>query len=341
MPASLMPSGRIRKATAINSSDAANCFGMSILHPCARMRVKSDPCTDRLDHRFTHARSLEHEPHDGYGSDENANAGDLAQPELLRCRIEQRGVAIGESSPRKHGEDDGDEVADRREDEEARVTLGGLEVAGDAEPGEEADIHSGVVPEEGSFAARVLRGEALREHHVDASDVEAAAGKEESEAYVEQCERAGGDTRAADYLQRHAPDKQVAVRKEAAAQIAAKEVQAVVEGAEHAHQRGGLFHAELQMLRRVEDQRRIEDGEAERREDLNEEQRSRSLRSRGEKTLQRIHPGLLCSSTRRVMSSRAHGDVSRVVAFLRVGPRDSATRESVFLAMVVLYVIHV
>src|SRR5438552_19207485 len=83
------------------------------------------------------------------------------------------------------------------------------------------------------------------------------------------------------------------------------------------------------------------DGEAERRENLNEEQRGRSLRSRGEKTLERIHPGLLCSSTRGVMSSRAHGDVSRVVAFLRVGPRDSATRESVFVAIMVIYVIHV
>src|SRR6266699_5308873 len=159
-------------------------------------------------------------------------------------------------------------------------------------------------------AARVLRGEALREHHVDASDVEAAAGKEEGEADVEQCERAGGDTRAAEDLQRHAPDKQVAVRKEAAAEVAAEEVQAVVECAEHAHQRGGRFHAELQMLRRVEDQGRVEDGEAERRENLNEEQRGRSLRSRGEKA--RFHPALLCRSTRRVMSSRAC-DVNRVV----------------------------
>src|SRR6266699_2119890 len=111
-------------------------------------------------------------------------------------------------------------------------------------------------------AARVLRGEALREHHVDASDVEAAAGKEEGEADVEQCERAGGDTRAAEHLQRHASDEQVAVRKEAAAQVTAEEVQAVVECAEHAHQRGGLFHAEMQILRRVEDQGRVEDGAA-------------------------------------------------------------------------------
>ena len=75
----------------------------------------------------------------------------------------------------KNGEDDGDEVADRSEDEEARVTLGGLEMACDAESDEEADVHAGVVPEKCAFAARVLRGEALREHHVDAGDVEAAA----------------------------------------------------------------------------------------------------------------------------------------------------------------------
>ena len=78
------------------------------------------------------------------------------------------------------------EVAEGREDEEARVALGGLEIAGDGEADEEADIHAGVVPEEGAFAARVFRGEALGEHHVDAGDVEAAAGEEKREADVEQ-----------------------------------------------------------------------------------------------------------------------------------------------------------
>ena len=48
-------------------------------------------------------------------------------------------------------------------------------------------------------------------------------------------------------------------------------MQAVVEGAEHAHQRRRHFHRELQMLRRVEDQRRVKDGEAEGRKDLNKE----------------------------------------------------------------------
>ena len=247
-----------------------------------------------FDDRLGAAGPLQHEPHDRNKADENADAGELAQPELLRRRVEQRRVAVGQRFPVEEGEDDGDEVAERREDEEARVTLGGLEMAGGAEPDEEADIHAGVVPEESSFAARVLRGEALREHHVDAGDVEAAAGKEKREADVEQRERAGRDARATEHLQRHASDKQLAVRKETAAQVTAEEVQAVVECAEHAHQRRGLFHTEMQMLRRVEDQRRVEDGEAERREDLNEEQRGRSLRSRGEKAFERVHPALLC-----------------------------------------------
>ena len=160
---------------------------------------------DRLDHRLGSAGPLEHEPHDGDEADENADAGELAQPELLRRRVEQRRIAVGQRFPVEQGEDDGDEVAERREDEEARVALGRLEIAGDAEPDEEADIHAGVVPEEGAFAARVLRGEALREHHVDAGDVEAAAGEEEGEADVEQRERAGRDACATDHLQRHAP----------------------------------------------------------------------------------------------------------------------------------------
>ena len=243
-----------------------------------------DSATDRFDERLGHAGPQEHEPHNGNGSDENGDAGELTQPELLRRRIEKRGVAVSERFPRERGEDDGDEVAERRENEEARIALGGLEVAGDTEPDEEADVHAGVVPEECSLASRVLRGEALREHHVDARDVEAATAEKEGEAEVEQRERAGRDACAAKHLQRHAADEQVAVRKEAAAQVAAKEVQAIVEGAEHIHKRGGLFYTEMQMLRRVEDQRRAENGKTEGREDPNEEQRDRSLRSPGEKT---------------------------------------------------------
>src|SRR6266540_5827847 len=245
-----------------------------------------DRGADHLEYRFGAAGSLEHEPHDRDEADENGDTGELAHMELLSRRVEQRCVAVGQRLPHGQCEDNGDEIAKRGEDEKARVTLGRLEITGDAEPDEEADIHAGVVPKEGSLAARVLRGEALREHHVDASDVKTAAGKEEGEADVEQRERTGRDARAADHLHRHAPDKQFAVRKEAAAEVTAEEVQAVVEGAEYAHQRGGLLYSKIQMLRRVEYQGRVEDGEAERRENLNEEQRSRSLRSRGEKALE-------------------------------------------------------
>ena len=51
------------------------------------------------------------------------------------------------------------------------------------------------------------------------------------------------------------------------------------------------------MLRRVEDQRRVNNGEAECREDLNEEQRVRSLRDRGEKAFQRFHRALISPAT--------------------------------------------
>ncbi len=178
-------------------------------------------------------------------------------------------------------------------------------MASDAEPDEEADVHAGVIPEKSAFAARIFRGEALRKHHVDAGDVEAAAGKEERQADVEKRECAGGDASAAEHLQRHAPDEKVAVRKKTAAQVTAEKVQPVIEGAEHTHQRGGLFHAELQMFRGIEDKGRVEDGEAERRKNLNKEQRSRSLRSLGEAALERFHAALPCRSPRWGMSSRA------------------------------------
>src|SRR6202011_853272 len=142
-------------------------------------------------------------------------------------------VAVGQRLPVEEGEDDGDEIAERREDEKAGITLGPLEVTGDGEPDEESDIHAGVVPEESAFAARVLRGETLRQHHVDAGDVQAAAGEEEGEADVEQRGGASGNASATDHLQRHAPDEEIPVREEAAAEVTAEEVQAVVESAEH------------------------------------------------------------------------------------------------------------
>jgi len=43
------------------------------------------------------------------------------------------------------------------------------------------------------------------------------------------------------------------------------------------------------MLRRVKNQRRVKDGEAECREDLNKEQHGRSFRSRGETAFEKFH----------------------------------------------------
>src|SRR5450432_4616957 len=155
-------------------------------------------------------------------------AGKQAQLELLRRRLAQRRVAVGQRPPRHQREDNGDKVAERREDEKARIALGPLEVTGDGEPDEEADVHAGVVPEESSFAARILRGKTLRQHHIDTSDVETAAGEEKGETDVEHCKRAGRDARAPDDLRRHAPDEKIPVREETAAEVAAEEVQTVV-----------------------------------------------------------------------------------------------------------------
>src|SRR5204862_449324 len=134
------------------------------------------------------ARPLQHEPHNGDEADQNTNAGELTKSKLLRRFIKQYRFATGQRLLVEEGEDDGDAGAERREEVEARVTLGCVEMAGHAE-----------------------------------------------------------------------------------------------------------------------------DGEAERREDLNEEQHCRSLRSVGETAFEKVHPALLCRSTRRVMSSRGT-DVSSAVA---------------------------
>src|SRR5205085_8566722 len=104
-----------------------------------------------------------------------------------------------------------------------------------------------------------------------------AAGEKKREADVEQSQGAGRDARASDHLQRHSADEQVAIGKKAAAEITAEQVQSVIERAEHAHQRRRQFGVQLQMFRRIENQRRIENSEPERGKDLNEKQRGRSL----------------------------------------------------------------
>src|SRR4051812_16732965 len=104
-------------------------------------------------------------------------------------------------------------------------------MARNAEPDKKPDIHAGVIPEKCAFATRILRGEPLRQHHVDAGDIETTAGEEKGETDVEQYEGTGGDAGAPEPLECHASNKQIAVRQETAAQITAEQVQAVVEGA--------------------------------------------------------------------------------------------------------------
>jgi hypothetical protein len=256
-----------------------------------------DGAADRLQDYFSAARPLEHEPHDRNEADENRDTGQLAHPELLRRRLEQRRIAISQRLPIKQSENDRAEVAERRENEKARVTLCSLEITGDAEPYKEPDIHAGIVPKEGPFPARIIRGEPLGQHHIDAGHVEPAAREKESEPDVEERERAGRDASAADDLERHAADKKVPVRKEPPAQVTAEEVQPVVERAEHAHQRRGHFHRQLQMLRRVEDERRIKDGEPKRRKNLNEEQNRGSLRRVGEPVFDCLHRARIWAAT--------------------------------------------
>ena len=77
------------------------------------------------------------------------------------------------------------------------------------------------------------------------------------------------------------------------------------------------------MLRRVEDQRRVENGEAERREDLNEEQHGRSLRSRCETAFEKFHPVFLCRLFRRVLSS---GSKFQPLRSLALAARKWSTR---------------
>ena len=97
---------------------------------------------------------LEQEPNNRDEADEDADAGErragtaAASPRAAACCDRQR-------LPGNSGEDDRDEVADRRENEEARVALGGLEVAGGGKPDEEADVHAGVIPEKSCFATGV------------------------------------------------------------------------------------------------------------------------------------------------------------------------------------------
>jgi hypothetical protein len=189
---------------------------------------------------------------------------------------------------------DRQQIADRGEDEKAGVALCQLVVARHREPDEEAHIHSGVVPEESAFAPDVGGREALGEHHVDAGHVQAAAGQEQRQPPVQQLDRSGGDAAAPDHLQRHATDEQVPVAQEAAPEVAAEQVQAVVECAEHAHDGRRLARRKVEVTRRVQHQRGLQHRVAQRGEGLDEKERRGALRDPRESVgqgLQGIHQG--------------------------------------------------
>ncbi len=147
--------------------------------------------------------------------------------------------------------DNGKDVADGRENEQAGVALGQLVVAGNRETDEETQVHARVVPQESRFAAVVLRFETLGQHHVQAGDVQAAAGQKQRQSPIEQSGRAAGGQRGAKYLQHHAADEQVAIAQETAAEVTAEQMQTVVERTEHAHQDGGVSCRKIQVSRRI------------------------------------------------------------------------------------------
>src|ERR1043166_7421408 len=81
------------------------------------------------------------------------------------------------------------------------------------------------------------------------------------------------------------------------------------------------------MLCRVEDQRRVEHGEAERRKDLNEKERGRPLRSPGKTAFEKFHPASLCRPLCWAMSRPTYqqGDFGKaaehIIRFFLVFPR--------------------
>ena len=77
----------------------------------------------------------------------------------------------------RHGDDDRRRVAQRGEQEQRAVVFRQLEITGDGKADEEPEVHTGVVPQERRFAPIIVR-QTLGEHHIDAGDVEAAAGQE-------------------------------------------------------------------------------------------------------------------------------------------------------------------
>src|SRR4051812_2496925 len=97
---------------------------------------KRDQGADRLEYCLGTPGPLKHQPDDWNEADHDGDPGEIAHPKLLRRRIEQRCIAIGQRLPVEKRQDDGAKVTECGEYEEARVTFGRLKMAGGTEPDE-------------------------------------------------------------------------------------------------------------------------------------------------------------------------------------------------------------
>lgn len=97
---------------------------------------------------------------------------------LAAAGVAQRRIEIRQNAPAADGDNDRRRVAQRGEQEQRAVVFRQLEIPGDGKTDEEPEVHTGVVPQERRFAPIIVRLETLGEHHIDAGNVEAAAGQE-------------------------------------------------------------------------------------------------------------------------------------------------------------------
>src|SRR3546814_1988595 len=87
--------------------------------------------------------------------------------------------------------------------------------------------------------------------------------------------RAGRNQSAAEHLQHHAADEQIAIAEKASAEITAEQMQSVVERTEHAHHGGRVLDRKFEVLGRVQHQRRIQNRESQLRKDLDDRKSTR------------------------------------------------------------------
>ncbi|MNE03984.1 hypothetical protein D3C80_965050 [compost metagenome] len=214
----------------------------------------------------------QHHADNGYQCHQHRQPDQHAPAVLRTAGIVQRGVEIGQNAPAADGDDDRRGIAQRGEQEQSAVVFGQLEIAGHGESDKEPQVHPGVVPQKGRFAPIVIRFKALGQHHINAGDVQPAAGQEHRQPPIKPPNARHGDQCTTDHLQHHAQHEQVAVAEEAPAQVTAKHMQTVVERTKYAHHGVGAAFAEAQALGGVQHQRGIQHGKTQGGKDLDKEQ---------------------------------------------------------------------